>query len=249
MSSDRSRRWRTVGPARLLLVVGAWLAAGAVLLLHLSCRLRIHNDPRPGLRRQGKPYAYAFLHAHQIATVVIAEPGTGAMVSRSTDGGLLIPSLRVRGVIPVRGSTQHGSKERGGTEALAALILHSRTGAPVYFAVDGPRGPRNHVRRGIAQLAVEADAAVLVAVARPVRRWVLTRTWDRFQIPRPFARIDVFFGEPTLASEADGPDALRELIASRLNALEAEHDPLEYRYAVPREAPVGQTEDVLGRRA
>lgn len=249
MSSGRSRRWRTAGPVRLLLLLGAWLAAGAVLLLHLTCRLRFHNDPRPALRRQGRSYAYAFLHAHQIATVVAAEPGTGAMVSRSTDGALLVPSLRVRRVIPVRGSTQHGSKDRGGSEALAALIQHARTGAPVYFAVDGPRGPRNHVRRGVAQLAVEADAAVLVAVALPVRRWILTKTWDRFQIPRPFARIDVFFGEPTLPSEADDPEALRDLIANRLNALEAEHDPLESPYAVSREVPSVETENVVGRRA
>ncbi len=211
--------------------LAAWLGAVIVLLLRLTSRIRFHNDPRPALRQQGKPYAYAFLHAHQIATVIAAEPGTGAMVSRSADGEILIPSLRVRRVVPVRGSTQHAGQNKGGSDALAALVRHACTGAPVYFSVDGPRGPRNHVRRGIAQLAIEADAAVLIAVALPNRRWILTKTWERFQIPQPFARIDVIFGQTALPSDAGGVEALRDLIAARLNALEAQHDPGEASYA------------------
>jgi len=215
----------------LLYFFAAWVAAAAVLLLRLTCRVRFHNDPRPALRRQGRPYAYAFLHAHQLATIVAAEPGTGAMVSRSTDGAVLIPSLRVGGVVPVRGSSRQAGIDKGGVDALTALISHARGGAPVYLAVDGPRGPRNYVRRGIAQLAIEADAVVLVAVALPNRRRILTRSWDRFQIPFPFARIDVIFEQPTLPSDADDAEGLRALIMARLVALEARHDPTEASHA------------------
>ena len=204
----------------------AWTAAAAVLAIRFTCRVRFHDDPRPALRARGISYAYAFLHAHQIATVVVAESGTGAMVSRSTDGELLIPSLRVRGVVPVRGSTGRG-EDKGGAGALAALVRHGRGGAPVYLAVDGPRGPRNHVRRGIGQLAVALDAAILVAVALPSRRWILRKTWDRFQIPQPFSTIDVFFDRPTLRRDGADAEALRSLVSQRLDALEVRHDPIE----------------------
>jgi lysophospholipid acyltransferase (LPLAT)-like uncharacterized protein len=220
-----------------LRLIVAWLAAAAVLVIRWTCRVRFHDDPRPALRTQRRSYAYAFLHAHQVATVVVAEPGTGAMVSRSADGDLLIPSLRVRHVVPIRGSTHQGARDKGGAGALAALVAHVRGGAPAYLAVDGPRGPRNQVRRGIAQLAQEADAAVLVAVALPTRRWILSRSWDRFQIPQPFSRIDVFFDRPTLPSEAASTEDLRVLINARLNALEALHDPAEA--AGSRAAPSG----------
>jgi hypothetical protein len=152
------------------------------------------------------------------------------MVSRSTDGALLIPSLRVRGVVPVRGSSGQDGIDKGGAGALTALTRHSRTGAPVYLAVDGPRGPRNYVRRGIAQLAMDADAVVLVAIALPSRRGILTRSWDRFQVPFPFARIDVFFAPPTLPSDAADAEGLRALIMAKLVALEVEHDPAEASY-------------------
>ena len=205
----------------------AWMAAAAVLAIRFTCRVRYHDDPRPALRASGVSYAYAFLHAHQIASVVVAESGTGAMVSRSTDGELLIPSLRVRGVVPVRGSTGRGGEDKGGAGALAALVRHGRGGAPVYLAVDGPRGPRNHVRRGIGQLAVALDAAILVAVALPTRRWILRRSWDRFQIPQPFSTIDVFFDHPTLPGDGVDAEALRSLVGQRLDALEVRHDPIE----------------------
>ena len=144
---------------------------------------------------------------------------------------MLIPSLRVRGVVPVRGSSRQAGLDKGGGDALTALVRHARSGAPVYLAVDGPRGPRNYVRRGIAQLAIEADAAVLVAIALPNRRRILTRSWDRFQIPLPFARIAVVFAHPTLPSDADDAEGPRAVIMSRLVALEARHDPAEASHA------------------
>ena len=211
----------------VLRFLAAWMAAAAVLAIRFTCRIRFHDDPRPALRARGISYAYAFLHAHQIATVVVAESGTGAMVSRSTDGEILIPSLRVRGVVPVRGSTGRGGEDKGGAGALAALVRHGRGGAPVYLAIDGPRGPRNHVRRGIAQLAIALDAAILVAVALPSRRWILRRSWDRFQIPQPFSTIDVFFDRPTLPRDGVDAEALRSLVSQRLDALEVRHDPIE----------------------
>jgi hypothetical protein len=53
------------------------------------------------LRARLQPYAYTVLHAQQIAAIIGGEHGTGAMVLRSSDGGLLIPSLRVRGIVPI----------------------------------------------------------------------------------------------------------------------------------------------------
>lgn len=209
-----------------------------MLLLRATCRVHIVNDPRPALRAAGKSYVYAFLHAHQIATVIVAEAGTGAMVSRSADGELLVPSLRVTGVVPVRGSSRKSGKDKGGEAALAALIRHVGPRSPVYFAVDGPRGPRNQVRRGVAQLAVETGAAILTCVGVPQRRVILSKAWDRFQIPYPFTTIDYAFAEPTWASEAADVEGVRALVNQRLDALEAAHDPAEFAHVVAaRRAP------------
>ncbi len=211
----------------VLRFLGAWLGALVTVLMRWTSRVNSHNDPRPALRAANQPYAYAFLHAHQVATVIAGEPGTGAMVSRSADGDLLVPALRARGIIPVRGSSKLAGKRKGGRAALENLIEHSRNGAPAYFAVDGPRGPRNQVRRGVAELAFATGAAILPVVGLPRRRWILSRTWDRFQIPKPFPTIDIWYDEPLLASDAADIDALRCALSARLDALEILHDPEE----------------------
>src|SRR5262245_50209661 len=96
---------------RLLHAILGWLAALVLLAWRLTCRYRVENDPRPALRAGGRPYVYALLHAHQVAAVFCNdERRMAAMVSRSLDGDLLVPSLHARRVIPVRGSTRKQGK-------------------------------------------------------------------------------------------------------------------------------------------
>jgi lysophospholipid acyltransferase (LPLAT)-like uncharacterized protein len=204
-----------------------WLIAVAVLVLRACCRIRLYGDPRPGLRARAHPYAYSVLHAHQIAAVIDGEHGTGAMVSRSADGQLLIPSLRVRGIVAIRGSGRRKGHDKGGLIAIDALIDHVDGGAPAYLAVDGPRGPRNRVRKGIAVLSQRTGAAVVNMVAVPTRRWIFHRAWDRFQIPKPFATINAYFGAPLFPRHDESVEQYRDRIENALNELERLHDPIE----------------------
>jgi len=212
---------------RLLRFLAGWLAAIIILFIRWSSRIIWHDDPREALRRDRRPYAYAILHCHQVGAVIAGEPTTGAMVSRSADGDLLVPSLRVRGIVPVRGSTRLKGQDKGGTAALDRLVDHVHAGFPGYLAVDGPRGPRNHVNLGIARLAKETGAVVLTCSPLPVRRWILTKTWDRFQIPKPFTRLHVYFGEPLQCGEEESIEDFRRRVEEALIALEVEHDPVE----------------------
>ena len=100
-------------------------------------------------------------------------------------------------------------------------------GAPGYLAVDGPRGPRNRVHKGIAVLSQRTGAAVVNLVAVPTRRWIFTRAWDRFQIPKPFATIHGYFAEPLFYRDGEGVEQYRKRIETSLNDLERQHDPVE----------------------
>lgn len=218
--------------ARLITRTAGWLIGLVVLVWRITCRYRVQNDPRPALRAQGRPYAYALLHAHQVAAVFCNdEERMAAMVSRSTDGDLLAPSLRLRRVLPVRGSTRKAGRDKGGKEALEGMKAQSRQGVPVLFAVDGPRGPRNRVQRGVATLAQSTGAVVLPTVVVPTRRHILARSWDRLQVPLPGATVALIFGDPIdpaeLAAGPDGAERLRSAIEVSLTALEATHDPEE----------------------
>lgn len=222
--------------------IEAWLLAVVFVTLRAVCRITIHNDPRPHLRSVEERYAYSVLHAHQVSAAIDREKGTAAMVSRSADGELLLPGFRALGIKAVRGSSHGREGDKGGRSALQQLIAHVLKGFPAYLAVDGPRGPRNHVRKGIAVLSRETNAAVLNVVAVPSRRWILRSTWDRFQVPQPFCRIDAYFAEPLWPRNTETVEQYRLRIENSLNELELKYDPLEA--ACARQRPVPAKIDV-----
>jgi lysophospholipid acyltransferase (LPLAT)-like uncharacterized protein len=206
--------------------------AAVMLGLRATCRIKLHDDPRCELKERGQPYVYSVLHAHQVAAAIGREKGTAAMVSRSNDGELLLGGFKALGIKAIRGSSRNSKagvvRDNGGQSALKELIAHVQAGSPAYLAVDGPRGPRNHVRKGIAVLAKETGAAVLNIVAVPNRRWIFSKAWDRLQLPKPFCHINAYFAEPLFILPGESVEDFRRRIEASLNALEAKHDPTEY---------------------
>lgn len=101
------------------------------------------------------------------------------------------------------GTVIRGSASRGGTQGLRGLFRHLRKGGSCVLAPDGPRGPLYQPKPGAAVLSRMARTPILPVAARVDRVWRL-RSWDRLQIPKPFARIEVIVGEPwTVPLEAD----------------------------------------------
>jgi lysophospholipid acyltransferase (LPLAT)-like uncharacterized protein len=227
---------RRIAPRQIIKQVGVsvagWLLGFAVLFLRLTCRRRLHDDPRPELTKSGVRQVFGTLHAMQLAGSMAAYRGSGTMVSRSADGEILVPGLKLGGIVPIRGSG--GRHSKGGAAALHRLIQHAKTENPVVMAIDGPRGPRGVIQKGIGLLAEKADAVIVVAVAIPKRRWILSRTWDRTQIPKPFSSIDYYFADPITPRSGESLERLACRVEAALHQLEKEHDPDEARFLVDR---------------
>jgi hypothetical protein len=95
-----------------------------------------------------------------------------------------------------------GSSTRGRIGAIRGLLAAHRAGDDVVMIPDGPRGPRHVAKAGVVQVAQATGAAVLpvAVVAKPARR---LGSWDRMQVPAPFARVAIAVGTPLrIAPEA-----------------------------------------------
>ena len=57
--------------------------------------------------------------------------------------------------------------------------------------MDGPRGPLHRVKPGAILAAQQSGAALVPITARASRAWVFERAWDRYQLPKPFARVEI----------------------------------------------------------
>jgi lysophospholipid acyltransferase (LPLAT)-like uncharacterized protein len=202
-----------------------WLIALTMFAVRLTCRRCVHNDRRQEVLDSGKSYIYGQLHAHQIAAGMFGEAGTVAMVSRSADGDIVAPMLKIFRKQLVRGSSGRASK--GGATALQQMIRKVRDGHRGVIAVDGPKGPRGSVQKGIGFAAKKSAMPVMPVILVPSRRIILGRTWDRLQIPLPFSRVDVYFGDPITVGQDDDLAVFAEKLADVLHDLEAEHDPSE----------------------
>jgi lysophospholipid acyltransferase (LPLAT)-like uncharacterized protein len=120
------------------------------------------------------------------------------VVSRSRDGEYLARLLHSLGL-----KTARGSSSRGGLSALTGmerLMREDRRHGVI--TVDGPVGPRHNVKQGAVVLAFRVPA-LLVPVRLFPRRAVVFNSWDRFQLPLPFSRVDIVFGAPYAVSLAE----------------------------------------------
>ena len=94
-----------------------------------------------------------------------------------------------------------------GARAIRELIRWVRDGWDIALTVDGPRGPRHVLKPGVLEIAKLTGCPIVPAAVSSKSYWQF-RSWDKFQFPRPFTRIQVVFGDPVLVPRESTPDAL-----------------------------------------
>ena len=130
--------------------------------------------------------------------------GHRVLVSPSDDGSLVVPLLRRFGYGVIRGSSNK-SPER----ALREMLRSLKEGGSIVITPDGPRGPLHHVNPGPAWMASVTGYPLLTVGAACDRAWRL-RSWDRFTIPKPRARVVLAYGEPLYVPRGADDAALAE---------------------------------------
>ncbi len=171
---------------------------------------RLNASPVPGNGR----YIFAAWHS-QLAFMLYAlrNRGISALVSRSADGEYAARVTRKFGFNTVRGSSS-----RGGVSSMMELVERGRGGFPLAITPDGPRGPKRKVQHGVIYLAAKTGLPILPVGAALSRR-VVMNSWDNFELPLPFGRAELLYGEPITVSEGDDLKARAAQLENSLNSL------------------------------
>ena len=114
--------------------------------------------------------------------------------------------VRRLGGAVIRGSSTH-TGARALRDYYTALVKDQVS--PV-LTPDGPRGPRFKFKPGALLLAQMSGRPILPMAYAASRAWLVK--WDKFVIPKPFARIVVAIGEPVYVPrviDAAGFEALQ----------------------------------------
>jgi lysophospholipid acyltransferase (LPLAT)-like uncharacterized protein len=170
------------------------------------------------IREAGHQPIMAFWHGRILpATYYFRRRGIVVITSENFDGEWIARIIERFGF-----GTARGSSSRGGRKALLQLTREIAAGKPAGFTVDGPRGPARVAQPGAVWLAKATGHPVLPFHLEAGRHWTLN-SWDRTQIPKPFATVSVVVGEPFYVpadADEDAIESARKLLDRRLRDLE-----------------------------
>lgn len=169
-----------------------------------TCRIEsvIGNNHLSELLKSGKPFIPCYWHqrhffcARYLFKKIPANSKLGFLISPSADGEIAARLTEGWGGVPIRGSTT-----RTGAKAMRDLYeMLTRHGVSPVITPDGPTGPARIFKQGAVMLSQLAQAPMLPMSYAASSAWRL-RSWDKFMIPKPFARIVIAIGNPTQAAK------------------------------------------------
>jgi hypothetical protein len=182
--------------ARLISIAGYRLIAALGSTLRWRTEGLEHFD---AIVASGRQPIMAFWHGRILpAAYYFRGRGIVVITSENFDGEWIAGIIERFGFGTARGSTS-----RGGRRALLQLTREIAAGKPAGFTIDGPRGPARAAQPGAVWLAKATGSPVLPFHLEASRHWTLN-SWDRTQIPKPFATVAIAMGAPMeVAADAD----------------------------------------------
>jgi lysophospholipid acyltransferase (LPLAT)-like uncharacterized protein len=171
-------------------------------------------DPRQaGLAER---YIFSVWHEYLLLPVYrFCRANMYVLISRHADGELITEVGRHLRLRLVRGSTTRGS-----VEAVRQLMRRGEN-SHLALTVDGPRGPRRRVQKGVVYLAARTGLEIVPGGMGYHRPWRLP-TWDRFALPRPWSLATIVAGEPIkVPADADREQVewYRDLVEARMHEM------------------------------
>ena len=217
MTPTRRLLYRVAVPVILALFRLWWRMARVVQVLgdeHLQAALARAPSLLPCCWHQHQLYCGKYLVEQRGRGLTV-----GWLISPSVDGELGAMLVRRMGGAVIRGSSTH-TGARALRDYYTALVKDRVS--PI-LTPDGPRGPRFKFKPGALLLAQMSGRPLLPMAYAASRAWLVK--WDKFVIPKPFARVVVAIGEPVYVPrviDAAGFEALQGQMEARLKALYAQ---------------------------
>ncbi len=174
-------------------------------LWFMTCRVTVHgqeNIPSPEEARKKPSVTVSWHYAIIFMLFFLRRYDATLLISASADGDYFAALGKHFGYDAVRGSRNSKS-----VQGLKGLLDTIKKGNTCSLVGDGSQGPPLVMQPGAILLASRSDAPIL-PVAWSASSYFAFRSWDRLAVPKPFAKVHFFYGEPIeIPAEVKG-DAL-----------------------------------------
>lgn len=192
---------------RWVLALVPRVMALAVRALARTWRVRLDAAPGTLPYETDGPVIYAMWHEGVLTvTANWRDHSIQGLASQSFDGALISQTMVHLG-FPVN---SRGSSSRGGAGALRSHLQALQLGRHVVVTLDGPRGPAHEPKAGAAVMAARSGRPIVPVACAVDPRWRL-RSWDRTQVPPPFARVAYVLKPAVFVANGGENEGLRQL--------------------------------------
>lgn len=161
-----------------------------------------------------KPYIFGFWH-NKLATPTVyfrKLEKKVALTSPTKDGELISVPLEKLGYTLVRGSSDKKS-----VSSTIALLRYLKKGYSMGTPLDGPKGPKQKAKKGLLYLAQKSKTSLVPLGVAYQKKWILQKTWDKFELPKPFSKICIYLdNEIKIETEQDIDNSV-EIIENKIN--------------------------------
>jgi lysophospholipid acyltransferase (LPLAT)-like uncharacterized protein len=188
--------------ARLALLLGKGLLRALGHTWRIRC---VNSESWEAIRRAKRGFIFSLWHGQLLPLLwQHRDEGVLILISEHRDGEYVARAATSLGYGLIRGSSS-----RGADRALISMSRELEAGKEVAITPDGPKGPSQKYAPGALVAAQRSDSFIVPIGVTADRAWRL-RSWDRFMIPKPFARVTIAYGEPTKVAASSPRAAANE---------------------------------------
>ncbi len=151
---------------------------------------------------------FALWHSRQCGVYGIPErEKLHCLISRSRDGEIIAAAAESLGIKTVR-----GSQKKGGTQASLEILDVLKEGNNVAITIDGPKGPKEVVKKGIVEIAKLSGVPIVpFAWYSPSKGFIKLKTWDDFCFPLFCKKLCLLCGEPIYVDKDADDNAIEKI--------------------------------------
>lgn len=189
--------------------------------LYATMRVRVIGGEIPrAFHDRGEGTINVFWHARllMLPFAYTGEKSPYILISSHGDGEIIANVMRCFGFGLVRGSSS-----KRGREALQEMVKLAREHHDLGITPDGPRGPAEVVKPGVALLG-RLTGRPIIPLAYSCSKAKRFTSWDRFMLPFPFSRGVIVWGEPLFCRAGEHAEEFRQRIEQSLREVTARAD-------------------------
>lgn len=136
------------------------------------------------------------------------------LASPSKDGELISVPLKMMGFKMIRGSSGKDS-----VKSVVKLVKIVKEGYSIGTPLDGPKGPVFKAKQGMMYVAQKSGKPFVLLGGAYSDKWTFSKTWDKFELPKPFSKVVCIIGERMYISEEENLKDYQKIAEQELERL------------------------------